>query len=58
MYYCAYKSGFLSILHSLDKLNRKKSKQLQLHEDSEESKDTAGTDVVSSSVDGGMQLLL
>ena len=58
MYYCAYKSGFLSILHSLDKLNRKKNEQLQLHEDSEESKDTAVTDVVSSSVDGGRQPLL
>ena len=52
MYYGAYKSGFLSVLHSIDML--KKSKTMQFSDEvSEESKVTAETDLLGSSADGG-----
>ena len=57
MYYCSYKSGFLSILHNIGKQNMKKQASQQFDEVSEESKVTAETDLYGSSVDGGMQLV-
>jgi len=55
MYYCSYKSGFLSILNSMEKQTRVKNKPKQFDEVSEESKVTAETDFNVVSSDGGTQ---
>lgn len=57
MYYGAYKSGFLSVLLSIQMLKQNSSMQFS-DEVSEESKVTAETDRLGSSVDGGRHSLL